>query len=93
MKKRIISGIILALILIPLLLVKDLFPILQIVLTLLCGIATIEMINMCEKKRPMKLPVKIIVLLSTMLIYFGIVNENEACKNSLISSSTYSVPM
>ena len=88
MKKRIISGIILALILIPLLLVKDLFPILQIVLTLLCGIATIEMINMCEKKRPMKLPVKIIVILSTMLIYFGIVNENEACKNSLISIIT-----
>ena len=88
MKKRIISGIILAFMLIPLLLVKDLFPILQIVLTLLCGIATIEMINMCEKKRPMKLPVKIIVILSTMLIYFGIVNENEACKNSLISIIT-----
>ena len=88
MKKRIISGVILAFILIPLLLVKDLFPILQIVLTLLCGIATIEMINMCEKKRPMKLPVKIIVLISTMLIYFGIVNENEACKESLISVLT-----
>lgn len=88
MKKRIISGIILALILIPLLLVKDLFPLLQIVLTLLCGIATIEMINMCEKKRPMKLPVKIIVIISTILIYFGIVNENEACKNSLISLIT-----
>ena len=88
MKKRIISGIILAFMLVPLLLVKELFPILQIVLTLLCGIATIEMINMCEKKRPMKLPVKIIVILSTMLIYFGIVNENEACKNSLISIIT-----
>ena len=88
MKKRIISGNILAFMLVPLLLVKDLFPILQIVLTLLCGIATIEMINMCEKKRPMKLPVKIIVMLSTMLIYFGIVNENEACKNSLISIIT-----
>ena len=88
MKKRIISGIILAFMLVPLLLVKELFPLLQIVLTLLCGIATIEMINMCEKKRPMKLPVKIIVILSTMLIYFGIVNENEACKNSLISIIT-----
>ena len=88
MKKRLIGGIILAFILVPLLLVKELFPILQIVLTLLCGIATIEMINMCEKKRPMKLPVKIIVILSTMLIYFGIVNENEACKNSLISIIT-----
>jgi phosphatidate cytidylyltransferase len=85
MKKRIISGIILAFILIPLLLVKDLFPLLQVVLILLCVIATIEMINMCEKKRPMKLPVKIIIIVSTMLIYFGIVNENEACKNSLIS--------
>ena len=91
MKKRIISGIILAFMLVPLLLVKELFPILQLVLTLLCGIATIEMINMCDKKRPMKLPVKIIVLLSTMLIYFGIVNENEACKNSIISLVTSKV--
>ena len=91
MKKRLIGGIILAFILVPLLLVKELFPILQLVLTLLCGIATIEMINMCEKKRPMKLPVKIIVLLSTMLIYFGIVNENEACKNSIISLVTSKV--
>ena len=91
MKKRLIGGIILAFILVPLLLVKELFPILQLVLTLLCGIATIEMINMCDKKRPMKLPVKIIVLLSTMLIYFGIVNENEACKNSIISLVTSKV--
>ena len=85
MKKRIISGIILAFILIPLLLVKDLFPLLQIVLIGLTIVATIEMINMCEKKRPMKLPVKIIVIISTLLIYMGIIIENEACKNSLIS--------
>lgn len=85
MKKRLITGIILAIILIPLLLVKELFPILQIVLGLLCVIATIEMINMCEKKKVMKLPVKIIVIVSTMLIYMGIVNENPACSNAIIT--------
>ena len=88
MKKRIISGIILAFILVPLLLVKELFPLLQIVLIGLCVIATIEMINMCEKKRPMKLPVKIIVIISTILIYAGIVNDNEACSKSLIALFT-----
>ena len=85
MKKRIITGLILAFLLVPLLLVKELFSLLQVVLLLLCVVATIEMINMCEKKRPMKLPVKIIVIISTLLIYMGIIIENEACKNSLIS--------
>ena len=88
MKKRVITGLILAAILVPLLLVKELFPLLQIVLMGLTIIATIEMINMCEKKRPMKLPVKIIVIVSTLLIYMGIVNENDACKNSLITQLT-----
>lgn len=85
MKKRLVTGIILAFILIPLLLVKELFPLLQVVLALLCVIGTVEMINMCEKKKPMKLPVKIIILVSTMLIYMGIVNENPACGDAIIT--------
>ena len=91
MKKRILSGIILAFLLVPLLLVNELFPLLQLVLILLCSIATIEMINMCEKKRPIKLPVKIIIILSTVLIYCGIINENDACNNSIISLLTENV--
>lgn len=92
MKKRIITGLILAFLLVPLLLVKELFPLLQLVLLLLCVVATIEMINMCEKKRPMKLPVKIIVIIATLLIYMGIVNENEACQSSLIALAGDKLP-
>ncbi|MDE7106385.1 MAG: phosphatidate cytidylyltransferase [Anaeroplasmataceae bacterium] len=84
MKKRILTGILLGIILIPLLLVNSLFPLLQCVITLFCVIATVEMIHMVEKTKPMKIGVKIIVIISTLLIYFGIVNEDPACKNSLI---------
>ncbi|MDE7095259.1 MAG: phosphatidate cytidylyltransferase [Anaeroplasmataceae bacterium] len=84
MKKRVITGILLAIILIPLLIVRSLFPLLQCVITLFCVVATVEMIHMVEKTKPMKLGVKIIVIISTLLIYFGIVNEDPACKHSLI---------
>lgn len=84
MKKRIITGLLLAIILVPLLLVESLFPLLQCVITLFCVVATVEMIHMVEKTKPMKTSVKIIVIISTLLIYLGIVNEDPACKNSLI---------
>ncbi|MDE6584677.1 MAG: phosphatidate cytidylyltransferase, partial [Anaeroplasmataceae bacterium] len=84
MKKRIITGVLLAIILIPLLLVDVLFPLLQCVIMMFCVIATLEMIKMCEKTKPMKLSVKIIVIISTILIYLGIVNEDPACDTSLI---------
>ena len=85
MKKRIITGLILGIILIPLLIVKELFPLLQVVVMLLCIIATIEMINMCEKEKKFPLGIKIIIILATVLIYFGIINEDPACSNSIIT--------
>lgn len=85
MKKRIITALVIAFILIPLLLVKALFPLLQWVIILFCVVATIEMINMCEKKRKIPLPIKIIIIISTVLIYIGIVNEDPSCTNSVIT--------
>ncbi|MDE6946820.1 MAG: phosphatidate cytidylyltransferase [Anaeroplasmataceae bacterium] len=85
MKKRVITGIILGIILVPLLLVDALFPLLQCVIMLFCIIATIEMIRMCEKTKPMSFPVKVMVIASTLLIYLGIVNEDPSCKQSLIT--------
>lgn len=85
MKKRIITGILLAIILVPLLLIDSLKPLLQCVIGLFCVVATVEMIHMSEKTKPMKLGVKIIVIISTMLIYLGIVNEDPACRNSIIT--------
>ncbi|MDE7264010.1 MAG: phosphatidate cytidylyltransferase [Anaeroplasmataceae bacterium] len=84
MKKRILTGILLGVILVPLLLVRSLFPLLQCVITLFCVVATVEMIHMVEKTKPMKLGVKILVIISTLLIYLGIVNEDPSCKHSLI---------
>ena len=48
-------------------------------------VATVEMIHMVEKTKPMKLGVKIIVVISTLLIYLGIVNEDPFCRNSVIT--------
>jgi len=85
MKKRIITGLIMLVILLPLLLVEALFPLLQVVLLGFCLIATFEMIHMCEKQKKMSIPVKIIIVLATILIYLGIVGEDPACKASLIT--------
>ena len=84
MKKRIITGLILLFILLPLLIVEALFPLLQCVILLLCIIATIEMINMCSKNKPISIGVKFIIVISTILIYLGIVSEDPACTQSLI---------
>lgn len=88
MKKRVITGVILAIILVPLIFVDSLFPLLQAVIMLFCVIATLEMIGMCEKQRKIKLPVKVLIIVSTLLIYLGIVNEDPACSSSLISQLT-----
>lgn len=85
MKKRIITALIMLVILLPLLLVKELFPLFQVVITGLCIIATFEMIHMCEKKKRISIPVKIIIVVSTLLIYLGIVGEDPACDRSLVS--------
>ena len=85
MKKRIFTGIVIAFIGIPLLLVDCLFPLLQCVIILFSVVATMEMIQMCERKKKIPLGVKIIIILSTILIYLGIVNEDPSCGRSLIT--------
>ena len=85
MKKRIVTGLVMLVILLQLLVVKALFPLLQVVIALLCVVATFEMIHMCEKKKKIAIPVKIIIAVTTMLIYLGIVGEDPSCDRSLIS--------
>lgn len=85
MKKRIITGAVLGFILLPLLLIKDLFPLLQVVVFLFSIVATLEMLHMCDQKKKIPLAARIIVILSTILIYFGIVNEDVSCSKSIIS--------
>ena len=85
MKKRVVTAIILAIILIPLIFVKALFPLLQVIIILFCGIATMEMINMCQQKKKIPIGVRVLIVLSTILIYLGIVNEDPSCQSSLVT--------
>ncbi len=85
MKKRIITGIVLAIILIPLLLIKDLFPLVQVVIMFFFIIATVEMIHMCERTKKFSIGVKILIVFMTFLIYMGIVNEDPSATDSIIT--------
>lgn len=51
MKKRIITAIFMALIFVPVLIVKEIFPLFQLLMGLLSLTACIEIINMYEKRR------------------------------------------
>ena len=85
MKKRIITGLVLGFILIPLVLVPQLRSLLQIVIILFSAVATLEMISMCEKQKKMPLSVKIIVVIGTILVYLGIVNDDPVSNMSVIA--------
>lgn len=84
MKKRIITGIMMAVILLPILLIEALFPLFQIVLFALMIIASIEMINMHEKKKKFPLIVKILIIISTIMIYANVIILEPACSSSII---------
>lgn len=75
MKQRIITGTVLCLILIPLLLVKELFPLFQVTMLVLAVIASTEMIRLYEKEKKLPLCVKIIIVLGTALIYMSCLTE------------------
>ncbi len=85
MKKRIITGLVLGFILLPLILIHSLFPLLQVVIMLFCIVATLEMLNMVRKKRNLPTLVKVLTVLLTFLIYIGIINEDPACSQSIIT--------
>ncbi len=84
MKKRIITGLILAVILIPSVLIPSLLPVLEILLMLMCIIATVELLNMYDNEKKIPLAVKILTIVLTMMLYFSIVNSFDICKKSLI---------
>ena len=75
MKQRMITGTLLCLILIPLLMVKELFPIFQITMLILAVTASTEMIRLYEKQKSFPLGVKIIIIISSALIYMSCLTE------------------
>jgi phosphatidate cytidylyltransferase len=82
MKKRVITGILMALILAPLVFVDILLPILELFGVLFVIIASIEMINMYEKAHHTPIGVKIIVVFSTLLLYLSLVSSSPFCVDS-----------
>lgn len=75
MKQRIITGTVLCLILIPLLMVKELFPLFQVTMLVLAVIASTEMIRLYEQQKKFPLGVKIIIIISSALIYMSCLTE------------------
>lgn len=88
MKQRIITGTVLCLILLPLLLVPELFPLFQVVMLVLAIVAAFEMIRLYEKEKKFPTPIKIITIISSALIYMSCLSEwDNFVKNSEIESS------
>ncbi len=71
MKQRIITGIFLGLILLPLLIVDELFLLFQILMIVLAFVATLEMIKLFETEKKFPGKSKIFIIVFTILIYLS----------------------
>ena len=69
MKKRLITGIIMLAILVPILVIESLLPLFQIVAGVLVCVGAWEMIRLYEHGKKFSLPVKIVIIISTLLTY------------------------
>lgn len=71
MKKRLITGIILMVVLIPLLVIESLLPIFQVVAFGFVGVGAFEMIRLFEYQKKLPIAVKVVIVLSSLLTYLG----------------------
>lgn len=71
MKKRTITGLIMALVLIPLLTIPALLETFQVVMIIGVIVAVFEMLNMFKKKETITFPFTMTLLLSTLIVYFA----------------------
>lgn len=82
MKKRVITGILMALTLAPLVFIDILLPALELLAVLFVIIAVVEMLNMYEKAHHTPVGVKLIVIFSTLLLYLSLVSSSPFCVDS-----------
>lgn len=87
MLKRLITGIVILAIFVPLLVVKDLYPLFQILMMGLSGFASYEMIKMFEHSHKMPMLVKVVIIISTLLLYWQFVSQynSETISNDFIT--------
>ena len=71
MKKRLITGIIMLAILIPLLVIDVLLPVFQLVAAIYVCVGAWEMIKLYEHGKKFSSPVKIVIMISTLLTYLS----------------------
>ena len=84
MKKRIITGIIMGVILIPVLIVPELINIFELLIILFSILAGMEILNMYDKQKNIPLSVKIVSIVCTEFLYFSVVNNFDICSQTLI---------
>lgn len=72
MKKRVITGLILAIILVPCVLIPACLPILEFVVVILITVAECELLNMYDKDKKIPIPIKIITIFLTFCLSFSI---------------------
>ncbi len=84
MKKRIITGIILALILIPLVIVPALKIVFELFVILCVVLASFEILNMYDQKKKLPIGVKILCVFLTFILYTSIINNFYICKDTLV---------
>lgn len=75
MKQRILTGVLIAAIFIPLLVVPSLFLLFQFFIMLLSIVASYELIRMFEKEKKYPWPVKIIIMGTSLVIYLSALVE------------------
>lgn len=75
MKKRIITAIFMALIFVPVLIVKELFPLFQLLMGILSLTACIEIINMYERKKKFPGISKYVIMACSILMYLSATTE------------------
>ena len=85
MKKRIITALVMAFILIPAALVPALFNVFQVLLILLGLIASVELLNMYDKEKKLSVPVKVISVFLSFILYCSIINSFKECDESIIT--------
>ncbi len=78
MKQRIITGLIMLAIILPVVVMPNtnrfFFIVFQILMALMVLIGTFEMIRMYEKKRPLSIPFKITIMVLTLITYLNFGN-------------------
>lgn len=91
MKQRLITGIVLIAIFLPLLIIPELFLLFQFLMLILCITASYEMIRLYEKDKKFPKIVKVFIMIASALIYMSALAEWSSFNSSIrdsISSHT-----